>query len=199
MAHVGDGHSRLVAWLKIVLPLIALAILSTLFFVSRSIDPSQTIPYADVDVEGLARDQQIGAPTYTGMTEDGSAIRIAADSARPEAGGQRLIATAPSARIELPGGRIIEIHAESGRIDRDAGEAGLTGAAMITSSDGYRIETDSIVAQLDRTGMETAGPVSGTAPFGEISAGRLVLTQNPDGGYLLRFEDGVKLIYRPGT
>lgn len=199
MAHAGDGYSRLVAWLKIVLPLLALAILSTLFLVSRSVDPSQTIPYADVDVEGLARDQQIGAPAFAGMTEDGAAISIAADSARPEAGGQRLIAVAPSARIELPGGRVIEIHADAGRIDREAGEAGLDGDVLVKSSDGYRVETDSIVARLDRTGIESTGPVRGSGPFGTLSAGKLVLTQNPDGAYLLRFEAGVKLIYRPGT
>jgi lipopolysaccharide export system protein LptC len=63
MAAAIDGYSRLVAWLKIILPLIALGILATLFLVSRTIDPSQTIPYADVDVQDLARNQRVGAPS----------------------------------------------------------------------------------------------------------------------------------------
>jgi lipopolysaccharide export system protein LptC len=199
MAHAGDGYSRMVAWMKILLPLLALAILSTLFLVSRTIDPTQSIPYADVDVEGLARDQRIGAPAYSGMTEDGAAIRIAAERARPEDGGKRMIAIAPSARIDLPGGRSITIAAAAGSIDQTSGIAALEGHAVIASSDGYRVETDSLTARLDRTGMDSGGPVTGTAPFGDLTAGKLVLVQSADGGYVLRFEGGVKLIYRPGT
>ena len=49
-------HSRLVAILKVALPLIALALLSTLFLFSRKIDPEDAIPYATVDVEDRLRD-----------------------------------------------------------------------------------------------------------------------------------------------
>ena len=62
MATAGDGHSRLVFWLKIVLPLIALAILSTLFLVSRNIGGDGTVPFSDVDLDALARDPQLTAP-----------------------------------------------------------------------------------------------------------------------------------------
>ena len=34
-----DRHTRVVGWLKVALPLAALAILSTLFLVARRIDP----------------------------------------------------------------------------------------------------------------------------------------------------------------
>ena len=49
MARV-DRHTRLVGWLKVALPLTALAILSTLFLVARRIDPEAALPYAEVDV-----------------------------------------------------------------------------------------------------------------------------------------------------
>ena len=199
MAHAGDGYSRLVAWMKILLPLLALAILSTLFLVSRTIDPTQSIPYADVDVEGLARDQRIGAPAYSGVTADGAAISIEAKSARPEDSGKRMIAVDPSARIDLPGGRSFTLSAGNGTIDQTAGLASLDGGTVIASSDGYRIETGALTARLDRTRVESAGPVAGTAPFGSLDAGSLVLKQTPDGSYVLLFEGGVKLIYRPDT
>ena len=41
-----DRYSRLVFRLKVALPLVALAILSTLFFVAESLDPDAAIPYA---------------------------------------------------------------------------------------------------------------------------------------------------------
>jgi lipopolysaccharide export system protein LptC len=199
MAEVTDGYSRLVAWLKIILPLLALAILSTLFLVSRTIDPSQTIPYADVDVDELARTQRIGAPAYTGMTEDGSAISFEAESVRPQDGpGKRVTALRPRARIALPNGRTIELHAREGYVDQEARIAALDGAVELETSDGYHIVTDTAETRLDATSMETKGPVSGTGPMGELTAGRAVLTRGTDGEFVLRFENGVNLLYRPG-
>ena len=60
-----DFHSRLVGWLKVVLPLAALAILSTLFLLADLIDPTAAIPYAEVDVEDLARDPRWGRTEET--------------------------------------------------------------------------------------------------------------------------------------
>jgi lipopolysaccharide export system protein LptC len=195
-----DGYSRLVAWLKIILPLIALGILSTLFLVSRTIDPSQTIPYANVDVQDLARNQRVGAPSYSGMTKDGAAISFQAESARPETDPEgRVTAERPTARIDLPTGRSIVLVAEQGYVDQKLGIAALDGNVRLESSDGYVIETDMAQARLDATEMESGGPVNGSGPMGNITAGRVILTRIEDGSYVLRFEMGVNLVYRPGT
>jgi lipopolysaccharide export system protein LptC len=200
MAAAIDGYSRLVAWLKIILPLIALGILATLFLVSRTIDPSQTIPYADVDVQDLARNQRVGAPSYSGMTRDGAAISFQADSARPDADPEgRVTADRPMARIDLPTGRSIVMVADQGYVDQKQGIAALDGNVRLESSDGYVIETDMAQTRLDATSMESAGPVNGRGPMGNISAGRVILTRIADGSYVLRFEMGVNLVYRPGT
>jgi len=195
MAATSDGYSRLVAWMKIILPLIALAMLSTLFLVSRGIDPGKTIPYADVDVERLAREARIGAPSYAGMTEDGAAVSFRAESALP--GSDTFTAQRPEARIELPTGRTILIEAKRGHVDREAGIAALAGEAVVETSDGYRIETDEAEARLDMTLVETLGPVRGEGPVGEFDAGRMVLNHSEAEGYVLRFEGGVNLVYRP--
>ena len=57
-----DRHTRVVGWLKLALPLAALVILSTLFLVADRIDPEDALPYAKVDVEGLARAPRMTAP-----------------------------------------------------------------------------------------------------------------------------------------
>ena len=88
-----DRHSRVVGWLKVALPLAALAILSTLFLLSDRIDPEDALPYAEVDVEDLAREPRMTAPTYAGMTTDGAALTLTATEAqtvsrdRPSDGG----------------------------------------------------------------------------------------------------------------
>jgi lipopolysaccharide export system protein LptC len=200
MATVTDSYSRLVAWLKIILPLLALAILSTLFLVSRTIDPSQSIPYADVDVAELARTQRIGAPSYSGMTEDGAAVTFTAESARPDGSpDERVTALGPTARIDLPTGRSIELRSDEGYVDQTTRIAGLAGHVRLETSDGYRVDTAEAKTRLDATSVETGGPVSGTGPMGTINAGRAVLTRAADGSYVLRFERGVNLLYRPDS
>lgn len=195
----GDLHTRVVGWLKILLPLLALAILSTMFLVSRNIDPSGSVPYAEVDVEGLANDQGVGKPAYSGVTRDGAAIGFQADSAKPDPQTGSVVAVSPRARIELPGGRVIVVTAAEGRVERAVGQIALSGDTLIATSDGYRVATEQLTAQLDLARMETAGAISGKAPFGTLKAGKMILTRDEaePSGHVLRFEDGVKLLYQP--
>lgn len=194
-----DRHSRLVAWLKIVLPLIALAILSTLFLLSRRIDPQDAIPFAEVDVQDRAREPRLTAPAYSGTTRDGAALTVTAAEARPDAGGgasaQRLVA-----RLVAPGGQVTEVTADRADLSEGAGDLVLTGAVTVTTSTGYRIATPRVTAALDRTLVTGDGPVTATGPLGELTAGGLRLTaEGPDASHVLVFNAGVKLIYRPAS
>jgi lipopolysaccharide export system protein LptC len=105
----------------------------------------------------------------------------------------------PTARIDLPSGRGIVLVADQGYVDQKAGIAALDGGVRLESTDGYVIETDMAQVRLDATQMESGGPVNGRGPMGTIAAGRVILTRIADGSYVLRFESGVNLVYRPGT
>lgn len=61
-----DGHSRLVGWLKVALPLFALAILSSLFLVARGIDPDGALTLSEADLADRLREPRITAPAYAG-------------------------------------------------------------------------------------------------------------------------------------
>ena len=82
-------HSRLVSVLKLVLPLLALALLSTLFLVSRKIDPEAAIPYATVDVADRLRDPKMTDAGFASVAADGSTIALTAAQARPNSTGVR--------------------------------------------------------------------------------------------------------------
>ena len=58
--------------------------LSTLFFFSGQIDPTQSIPYRELDVESIAREQRLSSPSSSGVTDDGSAFALTADRALPD-------------------------------------------------------------------------------------------------------------------
>jgi lipopolysaccharide export system protein LptC len=191
-------HSRLVAWLKVILPLLALVILSTLFLISRAIDPSDAIPFAEVDVEDRIREPRMTAPTYAGVTTDGAALILTAKAALPDAG-QGASATAVHAELATPDGATTTVEAATLALDTAAGVARMAGGVTVASSSGYRLTTDSLTAALDRTRLESGGAVQATGPMGDLAAGSLTLTEAPEqpGAYVLVFKDGVKLIYQP--
>jgi len=201
MASYDNAYSRFIAAAKIVLPLAALALLSTLFLFSRNTDPNRAIPYAQVDVERLAREQRISAPHYTGVTRDGTAISVSARQATPRDGApDEATATGLLARLDFAGGTHADIAAAEGRIDTGESLATLAGGVTIDTSDGYHVETQRLRTALDRTSVVTEAPISADSPMGELSAGRMELTDNggENGGYVLVFKEGVKLIYQPG-
>ena len=200
MARV-DRHTRVVAWLKVALPLTALVILSTLFLVARRIDPEAALPYAEVDVEDLAREPRMTAPTYAGTTSDGSALTLSADEARPASEGSAARAAGLRLDLATPDGGKTELLAAEARMDDTAQELVLSGGVTLETSTGYRLETAEVAARLDRTGLESRAPVKATGPAGEITAEGLVLGQDnrTPGAYVLVFKGNVRLVYQPGS
>lgn len=199
MATYDDTYSRLIGWLKFLLPLSALAILSTLFLFARTLDPERAIPYADVNVDQLIREQRISAPNFSGVTRDGSAISLAAGVVRPDpADPQRMTASEVTGRIDMPNGQSADIRAANGLIDATEDRAVLDGGVTLETTTGYRVETVGLSAALDETDIVSNGPVNAVGPAGTLKAGAMRLTQSDAGGYLLVFKDGVRLVYDPG-
>lgn len=199
-----DPHSRIVGWLKVALPLSALALLSTLFLLSDRIDPQDAIPYAEVDVEALARDPRMTAPVYAGITEDGTAITVVAKEARPSTDEQTADATEVHTRLDMPDGGFADISAAEARIDNAAGNLRLSGGVTVKSSTGYTVTTDALTALLDRSSASSEGEVQAEGPAGTLTAGKFLMQLEQGMGdeagnaYLLVFTDRVKLVYQPG-
>ncbi len=197
----GGGYSRFVAWAKVVLPLVALALLATLFLIARRIDPDAAIPFAEVDVEQYAREARIGAPEFSGVTADGTVVSLSADLARPDpAMPSRMLADGLSARLEIPDGSTVMLEAATGAVDGVARSITLGGGVTIATSTGYRIETTDLAADMGETGLRADGAVVASGPPGRLEAGAMALTRAADaeGEYLLVFSGGVKLVYDPG-
>jgi lipopolysaccharide export system protein LptC len=195
-----DWHTRLVGWLKIALPLAALVILSTLFLVADRIDPDDALPYAEIDVEGLAREPRMTAPSYAGTTSDGASITLLAEEARPEAADSPAKARGLRLELDTPDGARTELRAATAVLDEPAHQLVLSGGVNVTTSTGYVLDTAEVATRLDRSGLESRGEVRATGPAGEITAGKMTLdqsTQTP-GDYVLVFTQGVRLLYQPG-
>jgi lipopolysaccharide export system protein LptC len=197
MAGAADSHSRIVFWLKIILPLAALAVLSTLFLFSRNIGGDGVIPFSDVDLDALAREQRLTAPEYSAMTRDGAALTIRSIAAQPQ--GDGAAATGITATYAQDGGLTVDLTAALGSFDSAAGTLVFSDGVRVKTSSGYVLLTDSIVGRLDQTSLASRTKVTATAPFGRIDAGAMQLDRAdvPGGDTILVFNKGVRLIYDP--
>lgn len=200
MAKFDNAYSRAIAIVKVILPLVALAILSTLFLLSRPGTVGEPLPYSDLAIDEMARDQRLGAPVYTAVTDTGAELRLAADSLVPDLNrpGYADI-TAPVARITDPTGYRVDLVAKSGTFNDRTRRATLTGGVRIDTSDGYSIAAPSAWIRTDLSHLETAGPVTADGPLGRLTAGGLTISTTPeaDGHAVALFHHGVKLVYTP--
>ncbi|NRB34630.1 MAG: hypothetical protein HRU31_07740 [Rhodobacteraceae bacterium] len=193
-----DRYSKIVAILKVVLPLSALGILSVLFFLSRSVDYTARIPFADDEIAEMTRTQRITLPEHTAVTQDGDQIRIRAGQASPETENAPAQAQEVIAEILFADGSRTDLIARRAQTTDRPNVVRLVDQVNITSSLGYVVSTDLINTATNRIDLWTPSPVSGYAPMGQIDAGgMLVRSENNSGDIHMLFTRGVKLVYLP--
>ena len=195
MAPDDNIHSTVVGWLKLLLPLLALILLSTLFLFARKPSEPNAIPFAELD--RIAQEQRMKAPRFSGMTADGAVITITAEAATPEAADILTIAQ-PRLTITMNDGARLSVHAGQGSINGTTQQADLTELARLETSTGYVMETAGVKADLTSGQVTSLGPLEILAPFGRITAGSVTITVPQDGGaQRIDFTAGVKLLYDP--
>lgn len=192
-------YSKLVTWLKVALPLAALALLSTLFLVPRNFDLDSAIPFAKVELEKRLRSQQITAPYFSGQTDQGHAVAITAETARPDPDTPNsTIAENLTARIETVDGALYTAYANTGVADGEFQEVTLEGNVKLETSSNYSIVTNTMIISLTEIRAESGGEILAEAPFGTLTAGRMALRPADESEDIyLFFTKGVKLVYTP--
>lgn len=187
-------YSQFVGFLKITLPLAALALMSTVFLFARAPTQDSTIPYAEI--EEIAREPRLSGAQLSGVADDGSIIELTARTTRPD--GNLISAETLAAVIDTADGTRIDIRAGQGVIDEAAQTARLTGLARMETSNGYNMETTGFTADLASGRITSDGALEIQAPFGSLTAGQLVI-ETPEGatGQVMLFQNGVRLVYTP--
>jgi len=193
-----DRYSRMVAFLKVLLPLAALALLSTLFLISRGMNTEATIPFAAHEIEERMRGQQITAPFFSGTTAQGDEIAVTASIARPGGATSPAVATDLVAVIRMADGGRLTLSSQSGEVQIDKDIASFIGKVEITSAAGLVVTTDLLNATLSGISADSPGPVQAIGPIGTLNAGTMQLQTKTQGGPLhMLFNNGVKLVYDP--
>lgn len=193
-----DQYSRWVAFLKVLLPLAALGLLSTLFLLSRKVDPDATIPFADREISDRLRDQQITSPVFAGTSLQGDDIFISAERVSPPTNGKPARAWNLEARLENQAGRHIRMRAPQGSLQDTIGRATFFDDVVIDTSTGYVIETKLLTAQLDESAAQSPGRITAQGPLGDLEAGSMDISPKTDSdGLHIVFKNGVRLLYDP--
>ncbi|MBS1302511.1 hypothetical protein [Loktanella sp. SALINAS62] len=192
-------YSQVVGWLKILLPLGALVLLSTLFLIARGGPGVDDIPFAQIDA--VATEQRIGAPRFTGLTDAGDAVEFSATQAQPSQNAADVVdVSRPQLAMHAPDGTALRLTAGKGTMDTAGQIATLTGLARLEISTGYTMETAGLNADLTSGTVVSDGALEIRAPFGDLTAGqaKVVLGQSSNGAQL-HFSDGVRLLFVPQT
>lgn len=190
-------YSKAVVWVKITLPLIAVALLSSIFMLSGTPDPDAALPYAEVDVDQITRRQHVSQPRFAGTLDDGQEIVLTADAVSSDIDQtDQFDAQIIDGRVDLGPSEFMTIRATSGRFDMAAQMATLTEDVVLQSSLGYRLQSETLVMALDAINMRSPTPILFTGPGFDVTADTMEMA-GPDGETILRFNGSVRVLYDP--
>lgn len=195
-------YSRAVRILRILLPLGALALLSSIFLITRDPFPAG-ITFSAADIEAFDAGLKLTEPRFTGTTDAGEPFILRAAWALPDAPDPSEIRLSGiEAQIFLADGREARLAAAKGTLKPKAQIVVLEGTVTIDTSDGYRAATARAVADLRARTLVVPELVTAEGPLGRIDAGRLVMQrpdrdEDPNAQELIVFEEKVRVFYRP--
>lgn len=208
MASRGASYSRVVRWLKVGLPLLALALLSSIFLIPRQHEFDGGIVYSSADLLRLGEGMSVARPRIEGSTVEGEPFVVEAESATPDGPDpERVDLREVRAEFTQAEGREIRVSAAAGALQPKAQLLSLSGDVRLETSDGYVVETARVETNLGEGEAQAPGPVVVRGPQGEIEAGsfRAQRVEAEDGaplgglepGEYLWFEDGVRVRWTP--
>ncbi|MEX3017273.1 LPS export ABC transporter periplasmic protein LptC [Gymnodinialimonas hymeniacidonis] len=192
-----DLYSKTVVWVKVTLPLIALALLSSLFLLSGAPDPDAALPYAEVDIEQITREQRVTSPRFAGVVGEDQEIIILAEAMTAESGQiDRIHAQAIDGRVDLGIEEVMTVQATLGDFDMAGQFASLRDGVAVQSSRGYQMESDTMLMALDEVRLRAPTPVHITGPGLDLTADAMEM-EEVDGAPILRFTGSVRMLYDP--
>lgn len=166
------SYGRAVGWLKVLLPTLAVVLVSMIFIWPYLEEEGQRIIDAVIsDAPVLPELMEVSQARYSGVGEDGQRYTLTAETVQQESMDAAMVEfLEPRADISLSDGSWALISAERGTFDRDAQILELNSAVSLFHDLGYEFRTES--ATLDLLGGSAYGfdPISGQGPFGYVEA-----------------------------
>ena len=192
-----NSYSFFVAWVKTLLPIVALGMLSTIFLFSGKVDVTQSLPYADLNVADIIREQRITRPYFTGISEGGTEFALSAAYATPDANKPSVL-NVSELDIEFKSlkGSKTKITAGAGLVNAKTNYASITQGVRLDSKLNFWIATERLDIYFNHSYASTNGPFKGVFPFGSIDSGNMILKMIT-GKQQILFTNGIRMLYQP--
>jgi len=192
-----DNYSFFIAWVKTLLPIAALGMLSTIFLFSGKVDVTKSLPYAELNVDEIIREQRITKPYFTGISKSGIEFALSAAYATPNPN-QPAILNVSELKLEFKSqqGSTAEITAGLGLINAETKSAKISQGVRMASKLNFWITTETLDINFDKSYASTNGPFKGVFSLGSIESGNMVL-EMITGNQQILFTNGVRMLYTP--
>ncbi|HNS43763.1 MAG TPA: LPS export ABC transporter periplasmic protein LptC [Alphaproteobacteria bacterium] len=193
-AEVTRRTSKIVRWMRLVLPVVALAIVAVLMIWSNPDQQIKAVPRAEVSPQTVSRNELIN-PKFQSEDKNSQPYTITADKAVQNADNMdAILLDKPVADISLKSGNWVALKATQGVYNQQSGTLDLDGAVEMHHDTGYELHTDKMSINVDAQKIISDQAVTGHGPTAEITATGLEADGKTDN---VIFKGPAKLILRP--
>lgn len=179
------------------MPLTALGLLATVFLFTTERTIPGGLTFSQADLVALETGMQITKPRFSGSSDTGDVYNFTADLVLPDAPKpEKIEAVGLSGEIVFLQGTTMQLSAAKAVFVLADKTMHLSEGMTIVFSDGFRVESETLFADLSTGSLLTNGPVKANSPMGNIESGNLRIETNVENGEenrMIWFEDGVKL------
>ena len=193
----GDSYSAFVVWVKTLLPIVALGMLSTIFLFSGRVDVTQSLPYAKLNIAEIVREQRITKPYFSGVSHNGTEITVSAAYASSDTQNSNILnITDLSIILISEHEKAVRITAGLGVLDAAKQKAMASKDVYLTAMPDFWLKTNNLTVDL-KQGIATADTLfQSITALGTIDAGNMVVKTITSDQQII-FTNGVRLIYYP--
>ncbi|KKC27741.1 LPS export ABC transporter periplasmic protein LptC [Sphingomonas sp. SRS2] len=177
-AATGSSHDRLIASLRLILPVAILVLVILLALAPLTVGRDISFVLSKDSVE-LARERmRVTSATYRGEDAKGQPFELSAGSAVQVSSRDPVVRLQSlAAKIQLQDGPA-QIDARQGRYDMDSEKVAIDGKVLFRSADGYHIETRDVGIDLKTRQVASQGRVDGRMNIGTFAGDRFTADLN---------------------
>jgi lipopolysaccharide export system protein LptC len=179
-----------VTWLKRLLPVVALALLSTIVLWPEFRRQTDEARIAIRHLRGIEGNARLANVRYQSVDGNGRPFTVTSISA-VQAGPQRVNLTAPRGDVSLQNGAWLLVQARQGVYLQHAGQLDLSGDVTLYRDDGTTLRTASASVDLKQGAAAGSEPVYSEGPFGTLDATGFTLV---DKGGTVQFAGPARMI-----
>lgn len=195
MASARNSYSRMVAWLKILLPLIAIAVLGTVFLFNSNDGFEAGFTFSRADIETLEKGSFIKSPQINGITQKGEPFHLLADEIRPlDADNTVVVITNLDVEFRFNSGAWAKVTSPSALMDVAAETVWFESGGRLVTSDGNTAVVDTLHLLMASGELQGSGIVA-DGPLGRVSAENFRIESNGSENRVLWFENNVRMLY----